>query len=151
MTTDRRILFYAVGDAWGAFSNFSAHPIQLDGVLWPTSEHFFQAQKFEDPAHQAAVLHAPTPMKAALEGRDRAKTLRADWETVKVDVMRRALRAKFTQHPDLGALLLSTGDAELVEHTANDAFWADGGDGRGQNMLGRLLVELREDLRAGRA
>jgi len=61
--------------------------------------------------------------------------------------MRDVLRAKFTQHEDLRALLLSTGDAKLVEHTANDSYWADGGDGSGRNMLGQLLMQLREELR----
>ena len=60
--------------------------------------------------------------------------------------MREALRAKFEQHPKLKALLLSTGDAELIEHTHNDRYWADGGDGTGRNMLGKLLMELRTGL-----
>ena len=61
--------------------------------------------------------------------------------------MGEVLRAKFTQHPQLRSLLLSTGDAELVEHTANDNYWADGGDGSGKNRLGQLLMELRSELR----
>lgn len=55
----------------------------------------------------------------------------------------------FSQHEDLRALLLSTGDAKLVEHTENDAYWGDGGDGSGKNMLGRILVQVREQLRGG--
>ena len=61
--------------------------------------------------------------------------------------MREALYAKFTQHPDLGALLLSTGEALLVEHTSHDRYWADGGDGSGLTRLGCLWMELREILR----
>lgn len=61
--------------------------------------------------------------------------------------MRKALRAKFEEHPALAELLVSTGTAELVEHTENDAYWGDGGDGKGRNMLGRILMELRETLR----
>ena len=60
--------------------------------------------------------------------------------------MREALRAKFTQHPDLKELLLRTGSAQLVEHTANDNYWGDGGDGSGKNRLGILLMELRAEL-----
>jgi ribA/ribD-fused uncharacterized protein len=63
--------------------------------------------------------------------------------------MREAVRAKFTQHPELLALLLATGDAHLVEHTANDSYWGDGGDGSGNNMLGRILMQLRDGLRQG--
>lgn len=86
-------------------------------------------------------------MLAARMGRDRKRTLRRDWESAKVNVMREALLAKFTQHEDLRQLLLSTGDAKIIEHTANDDYWGDGGDGRGKNMLGRLLAELRTTLR----
>lgn len=90
-------------------------------------------------------------MQAARMGRDRTRRLRPDWEIVKLQVMREALRAKFTQHLDLRAALLATGDALLVEHTANDRFWGDGGDGKGKNWLGKLLMELREALRGAAA
>ena len=86
-------------------------------------------------------------MQVAKMGRDRKRPLRRDWEVVKDDIMREALRAKFTQHEDLRIILLETDDAELVEHTKNDSYWADGGDGSGLNMLGKLLMELRDELK----
>ena len=61
--------------------------------------------------------------------------------------MRQAVRAKFTQHADLRQLLLDTGDAAIVEHTTNDAYWGDGGDGRGRNVLGQILMSVRQELR----
>jgi len=61
--------------------------------------------------------------------------------------MRRVVRAKFLQHRHLGDVLVSTGDAEIVEHTARDSYWGDGGDGKGKNMLGRILMEVRAELR----
>jgi ribA/ribD-fused uncharacterized protein len=61
--------------------------------------------------------------------------------------MKEALQAKFTQHSGLRSLILHTSDAELVEHTQNDNYWADGGDGSGKNRLGKLLMELRAQLR----
>ena len=76
----------------------------------------------------------------------RSRPLRADWETVKESIMREALHAKFTQHEDLRELLLGTDDRPLVEHTRNDRYWADGGDGSGLNRLGILLMELRASL-----
>jgi ribA/ribD-fused uncharacterized protein len=85
-------------------------------------------------------------MVAARMGRSRERPLRPDWEIVKDDIMREILREKFAQHLELRALLLSTGDAQLIEHTANDRYWADGGDGRGKNRLGELLMELRREL-----
>lgn len=80
-------------------------------------------------------------------GRDRSRPLRADWEEVKDNVMRQALYAKFTQHPDLREHLVSTGTANIIEHTTNDSYWGDGGDGTGKNMLGTLLMALRERLK----
>ena len=85
-------------------------------------------------------------MIAARMGRDRKKPLRRDWESVKDSIMRKAVRAKFTQHDDIRQILLSTGDARIVEHTENDSYWGDGGDGKGRNMLGRILMEIREEL-----
>lgn len=145
------IYFYRVEDPYGEFSNFAAFPIQLEGKTWPTTEHYFQAQKFiaTDPAWYGAIRKANTPGIAARMGRDRKRPLRRDWESCKDDVMRRALAAKFEQYADLAALLLSTGDELLVEHTTNDNYWGDGGDGSGKNKLGRLLVELRTRLRPG--
>lgn len=137
----QKILFYGVGDAFGEFSNFATFAITLDGKTWPTSEHYFQAQKFERAEAREDVRKAKTPMLAARLGRDRKQKLRRDWESVKIDVMRKAVEAKFTQHVELAALLVSTGSAELIEHTENDDFW---GDGKGRNMLGRILIEVRE-------
>jgi ribA/ribD-fused uncharacterized protein len=119
----------------------------MDGTLWPTSEHYFQAQKFEDAEHQETIRQTKSPMIAARMGRDRKKPLRRDWESVKVAVMREVVRAKFNQHAVIRHILLSTGDAKLVEHTDNDSYWGDGGDGSGKNMLGRILMEIREELR----
>lgn len=141
------INFYRTTDDYGEFSNFSPHPIRLDGALWPTSEHYFQAQKFHDAAYRERIRTTHSPMDAAILGRDRKQKLRNDWESVKVGVMHAALRAKFTQHADLAALLLSTGSAKLVEHTTNDSYWGDGGDGRGRNLLGQLLMRVRDELR----
>jgi ribA/ribD-fused uncharacterized protein len=139
--------FYGVSAPYGEFSNFSPHPFTLKGCTWPTSEHYFQAQKFPDTPHEEEIRLTKSPMIAARKGRDRKRPLRPNWDKVKDDVMREALYAKFTQHPDLRSLLLSTGEARLVEHTTNDSYWGDGGDGSGKNRLGLLLVELREKLR----
>lgn len=143
-----KIRFYRQNDPYGEFSNFSAHPINLKGKVWPTSEHYFQAQKFSCTQHEEAVRVAQTPSLAAKLGRSRQLPLRPDWEAVKDDIMRDALRAKFEQHPKLRTLLLNTGNSELIEHTRNDSYWADGGDGSGRNRLGQLLMELRQQLRA---
>ncbi len=93
---------------------------------------------------QEAIRKVASPMVAAQRGRDRRRKLRRDWERVKLGVMRRAVEAKFTQHVELRAVLLATGDALLVEHTADDDYWGDGGDGSGSNHLGRILMAVRQ-------
>src|SRR3954468_6227644 len=113
----KQIRFYQVNERYGEFSNFSPYPIELKGVTWPTTEHYFQAQKFVGTEHEEAIRLAKSPMVAARMGRSRERPLRSDWEMVKDEVMRAALRAKFGKYPALRTLLLSTGDAELVEHT----------------------------------
>jgi ribA/ribD-fused uncharacterized protein len=141
------IRFYRVREPYGFCSNFAPFPITINGVIWPTSEHYFQAQKFLDPAIQARIRSVASPMEAAALGRSREFPLRPDWEQVKEDVMYTALQAKFTQHAELGEALLATNEATLVEHTTNDVYWADGGDGHGLNRLGILLMRLRDALR----
>lgn len=141
------INFYSTKDAYGCFSNFSAHPIKLKGKVWKTTEHYFQAQKFTGTEHEEELRLTASPMVVARMGRSRQRPLRKDWEAVKDDIMLEALRAKFTQHDELKEILLSTGDAVLVEHTKNDRYWADGGDGTGLNMLGKLLMQVREELK----
>ena len=143
----RTIEFYHQNKPYGFFSNFSRHPIRLHDKVWPTSEHYFQAQKFAGTEHEELVRLAVTPMEAAQMGRDRSRPLRPDWESVKDDIMRQTVRAKFLQHADLAAELLATGDSHIIEHTKNDSYWGDGGDGSGKNMLGRILMEIRDELR----
>jgi N-glycosidase YbiA len=142
------IRFYSTKAEYGCFSNFSAHLVRLKGHTWPTSEHYFQAQKFAGTPYEEEIRQAASPMIAARLGRSRKQPIRPDWESVKDALMREVVLAKFTQHADIRAILLATGDAELVEHTTNDSYWADGGDGTGKNKLGRILVSIRDELRA---
>ncbi|MCC7509540.1 MAG: NADAR family protein [Planctomycetes bacterium] len=142
------IYFYGRTNQWGEFSNFAHYPFELQGKVWPTSEHYFQAQKFAGTPHEEAIRLARKPNDAARMGRERSRPLRADWEQVKDDVMRKAVWAKFTTHPELEALLLSTGEQELVENAPGDYYWGCGKDGSGRNMLGRILMETRRKLQA---
>lgn len=142
------IYFYSNRDEpYGCFSNFSRHAFYLDGAHWPTSEHYFQAQKFAGTPHAEAVRLARSPSRAAEIGRDRRRPLRPDWEAVKDDMMRRAVLRKFETHADIRAILLGTGDEELVEQTTNDYYWGCGTDGTGHNKLGQILMETRAILR----
>ena len=143
----KEIKFYKVHDDYGFMSNFAPYPFSDGNKIWPTSEHYFQAQKFLIPEIQEKIRQIASPMDAALEGRNRQNPLRPDWEEIKDKVMLQALRMKFSQHPEIAKELLATGDAIIIEHTRNDAYWADWGDGSGKNKLGLLLMQVREELK----
>ena len=141
------IYFYSTQGEYGCFSNFSKHGFELDGKYWPTSEHYFQAQKFVGTKHEEDVRVARTPKEAAKRGRDRKRPLRKDWESAKDNIMRKAVLRKFKTHKDIREILLATEKEELVENAPGDYYWGCGTNGTGKNMLGRILMETREKLR----
>ncbi|XVF30283.1 hypothetical protein REPUB_Repub16aG0043500 [Reevesia pubescens] len=154
------IFFYKTWDLYGAFSNFSPHPIQMldeDGnyVTWSSVEHYYQANKFlgvSNPLAQDCIEKiklAKSPEEAARIGRltqrRHPNLVRSDWETVKIDVMYRAVKCKFSIYPHLNSMLLSTAGSVLVEASPHDLFWGGGREGEGLNYLGRLLMQLRSE------
>lgn len=139
------IHFYKKYEAYGEFSNFSDHGFHADGEYWKTVEHYFQGQKYEDPAQRKRVAEAENPMIAKKRGQEPG--LRAGWDAMRDDVMRVGVLKKFEEYPDLKALLLSTGEEEIVEAAPTDYYWGAGKDGSGKNMLGKILVETRTILR----
>ncbi len=141
------IKFYSEKAKWGAFSNFSLHQIKLNGKTWPTSEHYFQAQKFEDKNYQEKIRKCNSPMKAAELGRSRKVKIKKNWDRIKDNVMYDVVYAKFTQHEELERILISTNDSILIEHTENDHYWGDGGDGSGKNRLGKILMNVRSKIK----
>ncbi|MFT4533773.1 MAG: ribA/ribD-fused uncharacterized protein [Saprospiraceae bacterium] len=90
----KTINFYRTRDDYGCFSNFSSHPITIDGIEWRTSEHYFQAMKFLDAKLQTKARETRSPMDVATFGRDRNLPLRPDWDDVKDDIMRNAVLLK---------------------------------------------------------
>ena len=139
------IRFYNRDDPYYEFTNFYPAPITLDGKIWPTSEHYFQAQKFVGTPFTEVICNLQRPREAFDLSRNPAVShwRRKDWDEVKIDVMHKALLAKFTQHKHLREMLLGTGQRYLIEHSPYDNFWGNGGDDSGQNKLGLLLMEIR--------
>jgi N-glycosidase YbiA len=144
------IYFYKATDHFGCFSNFSPHFIHLQGQEWKTVEHYYQAQKFVGTECEAiipVIQAAASPIKAAELGRDCSRKLRSDWEHVKNEVMREAVLIKFLTHPDIQAILLATGNTELVEDSPTDYYWGCGQTRAGQNHLGKILMSVRHEIR----
>lgn len=145
------IHFYSVREQpYGVFSNFAPYGIEMNGVYWRTTEHYFQAMKFitTEPDYAEQIRAAKTPKAAANMGRSRAHPLRPDWETAKDIVMFAAVLKKFRTHDALRDLLLSTGTAHIVEAAPGDSYWGAGADGTGLNKLGVILMEVRAVLRS---
>ncbi|HLO86753.1 MAG TPA: NADAR domain-containing protein [Nostocaceae cyanobacterium] len=144
------VYFYKVWQPYGCFSNFSPHPIEMQGTVWPTVEHYYQAQKFVGSKDEAAIpliYAASTPEEAAALGRCGSRQVRPDWDLVKTQIMRQAVLNKFLTHLDIREVLLVTGDEEIVENSPTDYFWGCGADQTGQNQLGKILMSVREEIR----
>ena len=128
-------------------SNFYLHPLVYQGMTWKSSEHCYQAMKTTDPVERCAIKMASTPGAAKKLG---AKcTMRADWEDIKVRVMRDIVKAKFSD-PELASKLIATGNVELIEGNIwQDFTWGcvwDGHEWQGRNLLGNILMEVRAEL-----
>lgn len=146
--TSESIRFYHSDQPWGWLSNFSHHAVCIHNRVWPSVEHYYQSQKFIGTPNEEAIRLAETPTQAKIRAEELGKTYRREnWECVKEQIMLDGLRAKFRQHPNLGMMLLETADRTLVEHTALDSYWGDGGNGTGKNLLGVLLMQVRSGLR----
>lgn len=137
-------------------SNFADVPegvtngVMFEGVLYQTSEHAYQAAKFLPTAPEVAALikNAATAGDTKRIARKYKAQIRADWTQVNIGIMRAILRSKFERNPGLARKLVETGTAELIESNSwGDCFWGVC-RGVGTNHLGKLLMELRDDLRA---
>lgn len=118
-----------------------------DDLSYPSVEHAYQAQKTRNVSDQIVIRNCKTPGEAKKRGR-RVK-MREDWEEVKINVMRDLLLFKFG-HVELAVKLLATGNEELIEgNWWGDTFWGVC-NGRGENMLGKLLMEVRAKLVAAK-
>lgn len=144
-TLARPILFY---DREGYYlSNFSAFAVEIWGEVWMTAEHAYQVAKFLDPDIRLQIARARSPHDAKKIARANKAFIRPDWDSIKLSVMERVLRAKLEQHPWIAEQLLLTGECELIEDSPKDDFWGRGPNWRGENWLGKLWMKLRSELR----
>jgi ribA/ribD-fused uncharacterized protein len=153
LDTDSHVFFYEQDHYY--LSNFSAFRLQWDDVRFDTSEHAYHWEKFRDdtnaPAHCSKVqrmIYDANSAHEAFKIAERHKAdRRADWDDVKVDIMRQILRAKVDQHEYVRRKLLATADRELIEDSWRDDYWGWGPNRDGQNMLGKLWMEIRAEIK----
>jgi ribA/ribD-fused uncharacterized protein len=142
----KQIAFKKEDPTWGFLSNFYPYPIVDEtGMFWPSSEHYYQAHKTLDDRLWGAFQDEPDPAVSRRMGRK--LRIRHDWDRVKEDVMREAIRLKFSPDTHLANCLLSSQEDHLLELAPWDEFWGSGEHGTGLNRLGWILMERRYELR----
>lgn len=149
LDTDLQVFFYE--QDFYVLSNFSAFTLQWKGHRFDTSEAAYHWEKLEGTGNDSiqAAIHCAESAHAAFKLAEYYKHYRRlDWDDIKVDRMRCILCAKAEQHEYVRRKLLSTGDRELIEDSWRDDFWGWGQNRDGQNMLGRLWMQVRQQLRS---
>jgi type I restriction enzyme S subunit len=149
-------VFRKTAEAFGGLSNMApGYPVRINGVRILTVEALYQACRFPHlPEVQRKIIDQTSPMTAKMVGKPHRGDSRPDWDRVRVKIMRWVLRVKLATHwSQFSALLLSTGNMPIVEDSRKDDFWGamptDASTLVGMNVLGRLLMELREEVKQG--
>lgn len=120
------------------------YPFVIKDNIYKSPAHYYQTQLFSDPIVQQRIINAQTPRIAQQISQQNKNLYLANID--KNAAMLRGLRAKFSQYPLLAEQLIATGSKPLIYHTMTDKYWADGGDGSGENYLGKLLEQVRTEL-----
>jgi type I restriction enzyme S subunit len=154
-TRDEAIAFRKTNEKFGGLSNMAAgFPLEVNGIHIRTAEALYQACRFPHmPDVQKIIINERSPMTAKMKSKPYRKESRPDWDVVRVPIMKWCLRVKLAQNwNSFGGLLLATGERSIVEDSRKDDYWGakmiDDETLSGQNVLGRLLMELREKLKA---
>ena len=146
LDTDKQIFFYE--QDFYVLSNFSAFRINWKRHVFDTSEAVYHWEKFPDNPYYQGLVQSAASAHESFKFAERFKSFRRkDWDAVKVDIMRDILRAKVKQHEYVHRKLLATGERELIEDSWRDDFWGWGPNKDGQNMLGKLWMEIRAEIR----
>lgn len=158
------VFFFTGNPALNEFKEFSTlheAPMQVDGITFPTVEHYVQwskAKMFGDTDAEAKILKTPSSKSVRGYGNKIKEFKEEEWNTKRDEIMRKALRAKFVQHPELRTKLLATGTRPIAEADPREKYWAIGTSSDtskakdptkwpGKNMLGKMLEELRTELK----
>lgn len=147
LDTDNQVFFYE--QDYYVLSNFSSFRVVVFDFDFQTAEHAYHWRKFtvNDPLIAAQIFYARSAHDAFKIAEKHKAEQAKNWNAVRLDVMREILRAKAGQHEYVGRKLLSTGNRELIENSWRDSFWGWGEDRNGKNMLGKLWMEVRSELK----
>mgnify|MGYP000572029965 CR=1 FL=1 len=127
-------------------SPMSPHPIELEGETWASAEHYFQAQMVANPSIVGKIKSAKTPEFAFKLGSPWYRRKHKNWKALRRVMMSRALYTKVQMYPAIQEELVSTGDQLIIEASAYDHYWGIGRDQRGDNMLGKVWMDIRRKL-----
>lgn len=141
-TTDT---IYFFTSAFEPFDNFSAHQVQIWNIVFPTAEHVFRWKKFEvtEPKLAERIRVAASPWRVKKLSKE-STNRRLDWSDIKVAVMTEIIAAKVSQHEDMREMLRARDDKMIIENSPIDDFWGCGANGKGQNHMGKILMEARQ-------
>ncbi|MFA6322332.1 MAG: NADAR family protein [Candidatus Buchananbacteria bacterium] len=133
------------------FSPYTAHAIEVDGIVYPTVEHAYQCQRYNNSEIINEIKSATSPLKAWQVSSKYKNQEISDFQQKKVEIMKSLMRLKALQHEEVKKALLDSGEAKIVKHIytfpPGDGFWDDGQSGEGQNIMGQIWMELREELK----
>ncbi len=141
---DEPVLF--LGGGYNCFSNLSSYSVEIDGMLFMTSEHAYQSAKFFDTLTKVKIINARSGYDAKMIAEENIKDINPQWDNIKFHVMELILREKLNQHPHIQKKLLETGNRDIIEASDTDSFWGWGSDKKGQNNHGKIWMKLREEL-----
>ncbi len=137
-------------DPLNPLSSYSKHEFELDGYLWPSVEHYYQAMKFESDELRRAIRDVDHPAKAEKLAAKNKKAIRKEWEKERETYMTRGIYIKCRTHPEVADALLALGEQKIVESSQYDYYWGCGRDGRGHNTFGKVLMAVRDRLQKER-
>ncbi len=146
MTKDNIAAFFL--DDWYVFDSYAPFQIEWRGKQYPTAEHAFQAAHFfkTNPELAEQVRLTRSPREADDLANDNKQYDDPNWRAKRIVIMEEIVRAKYDQHPLVQETLRKSGDRPIVETNPNDAFWGWGPDRKGENMLGKIWMQLRAEL-----
>lgn len=145
---DQDAVLVSLEDATDPLSAYSRHGFELDGETWPSVAHYFEAMKFTDTDLRKAICATDTPYAARRLARRNRRRIRDDWKTLQETYMTRGVYRKCRTSEDAAAALLDTGQRRIIETSQYDYYWGCGRDTRGLNTYGKVLMQVRDRLRA---